>query len=194
MNGEPFSDEQKEFIKANYRTKGCRWVAGQLGRTLRSVYSQVSSMGFTEHREFLTDDVIIAAIQELHPQGRTDPDVVKHLYQQHGLTTDRHRVGKLRRRLGLESNACSDHRRRQVSEKTKLQLQSAGFSQLCDLRIAQWNEWKRSLGWPDSLTVRSVQALECFWMPITQRLETHAHLRLCWKWWELRRRFTSPTI
>lgn len=152
-----------DLVRENYRTKGVEWCADQTQRTPRSIYARAHFLGLTNKQAWLPDSVVIAAIAKHHPSGLSDPEIVDALLKQTGTIVDRHRVGCLRKGMGLASNALSDHRRRQVAAKTRQQLQDAGLTSMAELRLRKFNEWKRGLGWPETLTVRAVQSLELFY-------------------------------
>lgn len=151
------------LIKANYRDRGATWCAEQLRRTKLAVYHRASKLGLMEPKQFASDEQLLGVISELHPLGCTDSEVVAEASSKYKCAVNRHRIGILRRKLGLKENKLSNRARARTREKTVEQLRAAGLSSLAELRIEKWNQWKRDLGWPENLTVRAVQALELFW-------------------------------
>lgn len=161
------------IVVEHYHAKGADWCSRATGRTASSVYQLADRLGLMKRHNFLTESQIIKAIKLLHPKGYSDSEVKTWLEKKHKKGTDRHRIGRIRRSLGLLPNTLSKRRRSLVAKRTKAQLEAAGLESLSSLRINQWNKWKRSLGWPEELTVRAVQSLEAFWqlgpgVPVTR--------------------------
>jgi hypothetical protein len=163
LNGQAATQSEAKFLQANYRQRGARWCAAKLGRTVSSVYYLACKLDLQLHRKWLTDAQIRSAIRKLHPKGYSDSEIVAWLVETYQTVTDRHRIMRIRNELGLPINRFSFRQRQRVASKTREQLQKIGFDTLAQYRIEQWNSWKRDLGWPESLTVRAVQALEVFW-------------------------------
>ncbi|MEM0926160.1 MAG: hypothetical protein AAGJ83_09005 [Planctomycetota bacterium] len=160
-----FDEDEDELLIHCYGTKEypVAVLSDVMERSVSSIYQRAARLGLTQKRGCVEDATAEAAIQEKHALGWTDSEIARHLSAEHGCGVDRHRIGALRSGLGLGTNAFSDHRRRQVAERTKQQLQRAGLPSIGHLRVQAYNKWKRNLGWPESLTVRAVQALELFW-------------------------------
>jgi hypothetical protein len=152
--------EADALLQLNYRNRGARWCAEQLGRTILSVYQRANLIGLVRRQTFASDEQVSDAIREFHPQGFSDNEISQALAKRLNCEVNRHRVGDIRRSLGLGSNALSAHRRAKVAAKTQQQLAAAGVSTLGALRVKVWNEWKRKHGWPTTLTARAVQAAE----------------------------------
>jgi hypothetical protein len=158
-----WSDASDAMLRSHYRKHGAQWCAEQLGRSRLSIYQRAAKLGLCEHPKFTSDDELVAVIHELHPLGYTDAEIKQAASERYACKVDRHRVGILRRRLGLPNNAFSSRRRSSVAERTREQLDKAGLSSLGELRKQAFDQWKRDLGWPEGLTVRAVQALELFY-------------------------------
>ncbi len=162
--------DEDEVLRQNYRQLGARECSELLGLTLSEVYGRSARIGLSEPMVFVADSELVALLREHHPRGLSDREICVIAREQYGVRVDRHRIGDLRRSLGLCSNACSEHRIRQISDRTREQLAEAGESSLAGVRRKAWGEWKRNLGWPESLTIRAVQALEMLWRhgPLTR--------------------------
>lgn len=156
----PWTAEEDAFLIKYYPDRTCRWCAGLLQRNIGSVYAHAAALGLNEKRIVLNDRELIAALERYHPQGWSDSEIVAQLLKDTGIKTDRHRLSELRRSMGMGDNTRSTHRRQQVAAKTRQQLDAAGMLTLAEYRNEQYNQWKRELGWPDTLTVRAVQAAE----------------------------------
>lgn len=164
MNGKPILERDKAFVRKHYRNMHVDAIAAKLGRSRQSVYLIASKIGLTVSTTWATDDQIEDAIREWYPKGHSDREIADAMAASLGVRVNRHRVGVIRRRMGLlETNALSEHRRQQVSKKTREQLAKAGEPSLAQLRLTKWKQFKADLGWPDHLSIRAVQALEYFY-------------------------------
>lgn len=155
--------EEDEFLREYYRREGADVVAAVLQRSIKSVYARVHLLGLGTPLDPLKDSQIVDALRRFHPLGWSDNEIKHWLENAIGKRVDRHRIGGIRKKLGLPSNQFSDHRRQRVADKTRQQLAAAGLQSIGFLRVRRFNEWKRSLGWPENLTVRAVQSLEMFY-------------------------------
>lgn len=163
MNGRAWTEAERERIRVEYGTRPATELARDLGRPLSSVYQMAHKLGRVERRDCATDEQIIEALRELHPQGYSDTEIMHELEQRLDKAVDRHRIGELRRKIGLPMNKFSHRFRDGVRQRTLAQLAAAGKSTLAEVRMDRWNKWKRELGWPEHLTVRAVQSLEMFY-------------------------------
>ncbi len=165
-----WTDEELEFLRQNYRTLSGAELSRRLDRSKSSIYQAANKLGLVETMIFVPTAAIESKIKEFHPQGFTDTEIAKILADEHGCGVDRHRVTSIRHSLGLSHNAYSTHRRNQVRKKTREQLEKADLPTLAAVRVARFNQWKRDLGWPESLTIRAVQAIEMFYQhgPLTR--------------------------
>lgn len=186
-----WTERELAVLRRHYHSRGAGWCAARLDRSVASVYQAAVKQSVARRRRCMSDDHAIRAIRRLHPLGWTDTDIARDLARQHKCAVDRHRISRLRRKLRLPDNIWSDRQRRRVAVRTREQLQAAGLSSIGQLRVKAWARWKRSLGWPTSLSVRAVQALEALWavgpgVPITR-------LQLCALMGVEPRTPTSPT-
>ena len=164
MNRRPWEDYEDEYLRRYYkRGESMEAIRSNLDRTAASIYRRVRLLGIQEPISFLSDAELIEEIKRRHPEGWTDPEICDELKSRTGVSVNRHRVGRLRKRLGLTSNALSPRQRARTSAKTREQVAKAGVSTLAELRLKRWQKWKRDLGWPEELTVRAVQAAELFY-------------------------------
>jgi hypothetical protein len=158
-----WNESEIDYLQKNYRSSGASICASKLGRHKSTVYAKAQKLQLTEPIVFISDDTIVQAIKRRHPQGWVDSEIKKELEAKHNCGIDRHRIGKLRNQLGLPSNQHSLRQKKKISNTTRRQMKESGWESLSALRQSQWAAWKRSLGWPESLSVRAVQALEIFW-------------------------------
>lgn len=163
MNGRPWTESECERIRSEYGTVPTGQLAASLGRPLSSVYQMAHKLGRVQRRDCASDQQIIDALHELNPQGYSDTEIMGILEQRLDKAVDRHRIGEIRRKIGLPLNKVTDRLRERVRQNTRKQLAAAGRQTLAELRIDRWQQWKRQLGWPDHLTVRAVQAMEMFY-------------------------------
>jgi len=157
-----WTDKQRSVLKQNYRERGAPWCAKRLKRTVRQVYMQAVRLGLNQKRRSATDAQVIAGIRKRHRAGWSDNEIRRELTAKTGRTVDRHRVGRLRRKLGLPNNRRSEHSRKRVGRRTMVAVREAGCDSLAEVRNNRWNQWKREKGWPEHLSIRAVQALELF--------------------------------
>ncbi|MEO1527593.1 MAG: hypothetical protein AAFX06_19360 [Planctomycetota bacterium] len=168
----PWEDVEDEFLRRYYRSDeiDIGTIECDLERSRSSIYQRAKRLGLVQTRKCASDTEILDAIEQRHPDGWSDSEIASELGRRLGCRVNRHRVGRIRQRLGLPTNRDSEHYRKRVAAKTRDQLTAAGLPSLGQLRVERFNEWKRSLGWPTSLTVRAVQALELFYQhgPMTR--------------------------
>lgn len=167
-----WTDDGDAFLRQFYRDRGARWCAGLVGCRKTAVYARVKRLGLMVSTTWLTDEQIRMVLVELHAIGWTDAEIKRELERRHGVNVDRHRINALRRAQGLAHNANrSEHSRNRVRFKTREQLDTAGLASLAELRSQELNKFKRSLGWPESLTLRAAQAMEIMYRrgaPVTR--------------------------
>ena len=170
MSRRMWSAEADQFLIQFYRERGAAWCAGLANVSKLSVYQRAHHLGLSRNHNHASDEQIKQAIRSMHPRGLTDTEIATAIAAEHKSGVDRHRVGVIRKAMGLASNKVSDHMRQRVAVKTREQIAKAGLNSLADVRTERFNQWKRGLGWPDSLTVRAVQALEMFFQhgPLTR--------------------------
>lgn len=164
--------EQDALLRAKYKTVPSRVLAQELGLKKGAVYARAQRLGITEQNaRRVSREEIKTRVLELYPLGWSDREIADLLQ------VDRHRVGEVRIGMGLSSNALSRRQRDRVASATRKQLQATGFESLSKYRLAIWEAWKTSLGWPAGLSLRAVQALEVFYrlqIPLTRVQLCHA--------------------
>lgn len=171
MLGRAFTRSEDDYLRTWYGIESVDQIARTLYTSVSAVYRRAAKLGLTHTRNSASDDQILTVLRELHPLGYSDAELVPIIAQRYRTDpTDRHRVGELRRSIGLKSNALSPRRRENVRRKTGEQLAQAGCDSLAQLRNKRWAQWKSDLGWPPQLTVRAVQSLEIFYRhgPLTR--------------------------
>lgn len=163
--------DEEAYLREHYGHSPSAEIAKHLNRNVGKVYNKALKLGLMKPRNCATDEQIIAAVRELHPKGYVDQEIAEVVAKRISCEgVDRHRVGRLRQSLGLPVNKTSPRQRAKVAVATRKQLDNAGLESMAELRRARWDDWKRNLGWPDSLTVRAVQSLEMFYRhgPLTR--------------------------
>lgn len=167
-----WTDAEIAEFRQMYRQQSAPQIARHFGRTPSAVYQLAHRLGLMAARKIVSDKTIEDAVNQLNPKGIGDTEIAKVLSRRHGCGVDRHRVSSIRKRLGLPLQAYSDRQRSRAANKTRKQLGLAGLKSLAELRLESWAKWKRSLGWPEHLTIRAVQAAEIFWqmrgLPLTR--------------------------
>ena len=172
MSRRAWEEVEDEFLRRYYRSDevDISTIECDLERSRSSIYQRAKYLGLVQQRKCASDCQIEDAIAEHHPKGWSDSEIASELGERLGCRVDRHRVGRIRKTLNLASNRDSEHQRQRVAAKTRAQLDALGLPNLAQLRVAKFNQWKSSLGWPATLTVRAVQALELFYQhgPMTR--------------------------
>jgi len=171
MGGRRWTAAEDRYLVRWYRRKPACKIAEKLGRSERSVYSHAREIGLAEDRDVASEEQIAECIAKLHPLGLCDADVLRRLEDELGSVVGRHRIGRIRKSMGLKSNAYSEVKAKQAAERTRRQLAAAGVTSMGQLRARHLNEWKDRLGWPRELSIRAVQAAELFYRfgPMTRQ-------------------------
>ena len=167
------------MMRRRYGSVTCADLARELGRTTRSVYQRANKLDLVKRQNILTDQQIRRAVRQYHPRGLSDAEIADVLRRSTGLQTDRHRIGKIRRSMKLGNTRLSAYQRGRVRDKTNEVLAAKGLQSLAEERAAQHLQFIRSLGWPDSLSLRSALVATLLWQrgPMT-RLDICAALGL----------------
>lgn len=142
---------------------------------MSTIYRQRKRLGLCQpHRGRLPG--LQEFVQEKHPLGWSDAEIAAEW------GCERHTIGDIRKRLGLPSNAFSEHFRRRVAAKTAQQCRAAGVPSLGALRVKVFRDRARRAGWPEDLRPRAVQILNALWDhgPMT-RPELAAVIGMPWK-------------
>ena len=94
----PWTDVEREFVRLHY---GHGIAAGEIARKLErsktAVRQMATTLGVNIYR-CVPKPKVLEAIERLHPHGYSDAEIASEL------GCDRHRVGQLRRGLGLPSD------------------------------------------------------------------------------------------
>jgi hypothetical protein len=151
------------YLRRYYRKLPMATLVSDLQRSRSAIYQRAKALGVVADRQCATEEQIRQALRTHHPAGWSDTEIAKALAEQLGWPVNRHRVGVVRRRMGLPTNRGSEHQRKRVAVKTAHQLRAAGLQSIGQLRVEAFNKWKRELGWPETLTIRAVQAVELFY-------------------------------
>lgn len=141
-----------------------RQIAQALGRPERAVWNKRTALGIARGKVMLTTPVE-AVLRAKHALGWSDSEIARELH------CERHSVGDWRDRLGLASNALSEHRRLMVSAKTQEQCRKAGAASLGEIRAKAFRKYAVENGWPEDLRPRHVQILNAIMRngPMTRR-------------------------
>ncbi len=106
-----------------------------------------------------------AAIIRLHAKGWSDSEVAD------AIGIPRRAVGSYRERLNLPANGRNERYRKRVAENTKRQLKAAGVSSLAEIKALEVAKLAKALGWPEHLSLRSIQIAESLYQrgPMTRK-------------------------
>lgn len=162
MRRSPYTPEEIQFLKSNYRSRGAPWCARSLGRTAASIRDKAVAIGIGQKRQTIPTECIRQAIERLHPLGYTDQDICRALVNETGRNVHADRVGHLRRRMGLSTNVDSERHRQKLRSAAKNALTKNDVDSLSQLRWQRWRQWKRQRGLPEDLTNLAAVALDQF--------------------------------
>jgi hypothetical protein len=157
------------YLRRHYRRDRTAAQIGEaLRRSLPSIFARAESLGLARRlvrRKIGSGQSWERIFRRLHAQGYSDAEIAGRL------KCDRKELGKLRRTMGLSSNAYSARFRRKVRARTGSQLRAAGLKTLAELRIKVWREKIRGMGWPEDLRPRAAQILDVLYYqgPLTRR-------------------------
>lgn len=168
----PWTEHEEMYLREWYLRKPTAELSRHLQRTDRAIFGHAHKLGLVGQR--VSRATVREALLRLHPLGYSDNEIARELKAETGLAVDRHGVSAMRKKLKLPSNKNSARQRARVAASTRKQLQAAGLKSMAELRKQKWRATRKNLGWPDSLSIRAVQALELFW-----RHKTLTRLQLC---------------
>jgi len=159
-----------------------RELAAELGYSMSMVYRRRQTLGLTKRRPKIYGEPLEKFIREKHSLGWTDIEIATAYGELHDWRVERHTIGDYRKRMKLPSNATSEHRRQQVAERTKQQLEEAGLMSLAELRVEAFRKFARSQGWPGDLRPRAVQMLNALYdFGAMTRRELAKEIGMPWK-------------
>lgn len=168
---------EDRLIRELYGKIITRDLARKIGKTESGVYVAAKRLGLTRSVPRLEKRPgFVATLRARHAEGWSDAEIAELL------SSDRHDVGRLRRRLGLGVNTFSRHRRDRVRAKTEEQCRAAGVSSLGAIRAQVLAARSKAHGWPEGPRWRAVQILNALWErgPMT-RQEIAAAVGMPWK-------------
>jgi DNA-binding CsgD family transcriptional regulator len=153
-----FTDGELQTIRKLYNRVPAVEIARALGRHIQTIYDKAKQLGLAKHIRFHSrNPAFVEFVKAKNAEGWSDAETAA------AWPCERHCVQDLRHKLGLPHNAFSEHRRRQVAEKTAEQLRKAGLTSIGQLRAEAHKKFARDRGWPEDLKFRQVQILELLW-------------------------------
>lgn len=159
MSGRPWTSRERAFALANKGRLTAAQICRKIGRTARAVSLMFVAAGVTNrnvNRGWEFEDFIRAK----HAIGWSDAEMAAEWSRKRpGEAIKRKWLNHHRRRLGLPSNAYSQHRRERVARKTRQQIKVAGCKSLADVRAKAYREFSARNGWPKDCSPRQVQIL-----------------------------------
>lgn len=165
MAGKPWTDEDDAFMLANYSSMTAAELAEKLGRTPSAVFQRATRCGLAKVRDGKEIARRDEKITQLHAKGWSASEMQETV----GIQT--RSINKRLTVLGLKPHGRSERYKRRVAKVTQKQCEAAGVHNLGELRALQMKRVARNLGWPDHLSLRSVQILETLYQrgPMTRR-------------------------
>ena len=169
----PWSPDERAFIEQNCIELTAQQIADQLGRTLTSVRGRIHNWGLGT--QVLDHKALKLFARPLHADGWCDTEIVAAWNDEYpDQHCNREWLGDLRQRWGWPNNALSEHRRRQVAEKTREQLAAAGLPSLAAVRAQAFADFGVRNGWPGVNRPRMVQILNLLY-----EHGPHTRLQIC---------------
>jgi transcriptional regulator len=171
-----WTDREDAYMRENYRKQPAAKTAKRLNRSLRSIYQRANTLGLNEQRDQKALAKRKARIKTLHAKGWSDSEIAA------DIETDRRNVTRLRNTMGIPANGRNARYRKKVVARTKQQLKKAGAKSLADIKRREVQKLANKLGWPDHLSLRSIQIVETLYRhgPMTRR-QIAATVGLPWK-------------
>ena len=160
----PWTEQEIATLRRDYRRLTTTQVAQNLGRERKQVFNKAFALGLCVIQKIRHPELAKLVVRR-HAQGWSDSEVAAEF------GCERHTVGNVRHKLGLPSNAVSQHRRDRVRAATLKQCAAAGVSTLGALRSKIYAGRSVKAGWPAGLRPRAVEILDLLWAkgPHTRR-------------------------
>jgi len=165
MVGRRWTDTESEYVIKHYGRKKVDTIASYLSRSVSSVYQHARKIGVCETHDRAAAARRDCKIKQLHLKGWSSSEIEKAVDIGH--RSIRERIHK----MGMIPNGRNARYRKRVAKKTKEQCAAAGVKNLAELRSKEMKRVARNLGWPDYLSLRSVQILETLFQlgPMTRK-------------------------
>jgi hypothetical protein len=156
---------ETQYVIDHYASQTACEIASQLGRTDKAVYQHAFSLGLTDKRSADEIEKRDVEILRLHKLGWSAGEMESRV----GINqrTIRSRINK----MGHTPNGRNARYRRRVAANTRKQCQEAGVANLAELRVLEYKRVAKRYGWPDHLSIRSVQIVETLYRqgPMTRK-------------------------
>ena len=148
-------DHRKKIRELTEAGNTAREIASAVGIEIHSVRTIIKSLGLTKPRTPVKKpsdwrEIAVRMIQD----GRSSSEIGQ------AIGTDPRWTRTLLSRHGLHTKPSRERTIEKVKQALRRQLADAGVDSLAQVRIRQWKEFSKSLGWPGNLRVREVQILE----------------------------------
>lgn len=156
---------ETKYVVDHYATQTAGEIAMHLDRTEKAIYQHAFGLGLTEKRSVDEIENRDIEIRRLHKLGWSASEMESRIGI--GRRTINSRIHK----MGSNPNGRNDRYRRRVAENTRKQCHDAGVSNLAQLRVLEHKKVARRYGWPDHLSLRSVQIVETLYRrgPMTRK-------------------------
>lgn len=187
MPGIKFTPKEDQIIADLWGKSQAQAIADQLGRDRKSVYARAFRLGVVQKRDPAVMEHRKKMIFKLHSKGYSSQEIADSI----GLNGRSVRERLVR--MGLVSNGRNERYRKRVAAKTKKQCKEAGVKNLAQLKANEIKKLALSLGWPEHLSIRSIQILEAFYKhgPMTRRTLAEA---IGMKWKGSRKTFNTNRV
>jgi hypothetical protein len=159
--------EHVEKVRKEFTTRKAKDIAAEIGKTDQEIYRLARRLGLQKLRHWSKREraELAAFIRSKNKLGWSDAEISTEWNKRHAeLTVSREWVMEVRReKLGLPSNAFSEHRRLTVAAKTREQLEKAGLPSIGHLRVEAYKAYCARVGWPQVSRPRLAQILNALY-------------------------------
>lgn len=176
MPGYPWKASDDVFLRKHFGKLTAAEIGKAINRSTGSVYQRASNLGLIQKRDPVEQKRRRDLVAKHAKQGLSDSEVAAIV----GI--ERRTVGDIRTKLGIPANGRSERFRKRVAAKTREQCAKAGVKNLAELKSEKVRELARKYGWPEYLSLRSIQIAEVLYRrgPMTRRQIAEA-VGLPWK-------------
>lgn len=155
-----WAEDEIAFVKAHYGLVSTKLIGRCLRRKEQQVFACATRRGLSTPQKTIPP-ALHRLIRQKNKLGWSDQEITAAWNADHPeLMFNRRSVQEHRRdKLGLPSNALSDHRRLRVAAQTREQLRHAGLPTLAAVRVNAFSDFATRSGWPGIKRPRLVQIL-----------------------------------
>jgi len=176
MPGYPWKASDDAFLRKHFGKLTAAEISKAINRSVSSIYQHAAALGLIQKRDPVEQKRRRELVAKHTKQGLSDSEVAAIV----GI--ERRTVGDIRTKLGIPANGRSERYRKRVAENTRIQCQKAGVNSLAEIKSQRVAGLARKYGWPEHLSLRSIQIAEVLYRrgPMTRKQIAEA-VGLPWK-------------